>query len=185
MRAVRVTSVDARSVGPSILATLPGNRRGIHVRGVTSVSTDDPEIPASPTPSGPVGPASTHVGKHRNIPVCILLEIVTIGIYGCFWVWHTQEDVKRRSGDGVGGWLGLVIYLVIGVVTVFLIPAEIKRMYEREGVTPPFSAWIGLWNLLPIVGQIVWFVKVQRALNRFWEREATAASDSQALPSPG
>ncbi len=142
--------------------------------GVISLGTDHPPVPVPPwTPSEPAGPASTYVGKQRNILVCILLEIVTIGIYGCYWVWHTQEDVKRRSGDGVGGWLGLVIYLVIGVVTVFLIPVEIKRMYEREGVTPPFSGWIGLWNLLPIVGQIVWFVKVQRALNWFWEREVT------------
>jgi hypothetical protein len=152
---------------------------------VISVDTDHPHTPAPPTPTEPEGPTSTYVGKQRNIPVCILLEIVTIGIYGCFWVWHTQEDVKRRSGNGVGGWLGLVIYLVIGVVTVFLIPAEIKTMYEREGVTPPFTAWIGLWNLLPIVGQIVWFVKVQRALNRFWGPEVTAAPGPGAVPSSG
>lgn len=122
------------------------------------------------------GPNPGYTAKRRNILVCILLEIVTLGIYGCFWVWHTQEDVKRRSGDGVGGWLGLVIYLVVGIVTVFLIPVEIKRMHEREGLRPPFTGWIGLWNLLPIIGQIVWFVKVQGALNRFWSGDVPTAA---------
>ena len=144
------------------------------------MGTDDASSPAPLAPGGLAGPIPGYTGKQRNILVCILLEIVTIGIYGCFWVWHTQEDVKRRSGDGVGGWLGLVIYLVIGIVTVFLIPVEIKRMYEREGLTPPFTAWVGLWNLLPIIGQIVWFVKVQGALNRFWAGDVPAASVAAA-----
>ncbi len=139
------------------------------------MGTDQPAVPGPPAPGMLAGPTPGYTGKQRNILVCILLEIVTIGIYGCFWVWHTQEDVKRRSGDGVGGWLGLVIYLVIGIVTVFLIPVEIKRMHEREDLQPPFTAWVGLWNLLPIVGQIVWFVKVQGALNRFWDGQVPAA----------
>jgi hypothetical protein len=139
------------------------------------VGTDQPAVPDPPAPSRSAGPNAGYTGKQRNILVCILLEIITIGIYGCFWVWHTQEDTKRRSGEGVGGWLGLVIYLVIGIVTVFLIPVEIKRMHEREGLTPPFTAWVGLWNLLPIIGQIVWFVKVQGALNRFWQGDVPPA----------
>ena len=139
------------------------------------MGTDQPAVPDPPAPSLLAGPIPGYTGKQRNILICILLEIVTIGIYGCYWVWHTQEDVKRRSGEGVGGWLGLVIYLVVGIVTVFLIPVEIKRMHEREGLRPPFTAWVGLWNLLPIVGQIVWFVKVQGALNRFWGGQVPVA----------
>jgi hypothetical protein len=32
----------------------------------------------------------------------------------------------------------------------------------------------GLWFLLPIVGHLIWFVKVQRALNRYWESKGVA-----------
>jgi len=47
-------------------------------------------------------------------------------------------------------------------------------MYRQDGRVPPFSGWTGLWVLLPIIGAIVWFVKVQGALNRYWESAAEA-----------
>ena len=140
------------------------------------MTSDDTPAAVPPGPVVLAGPNPGYTAKQRNILVCCLLEIVTFGVYGCFWIWHTQEDVKRRSGDGVGGWLGLVIYLVIGIVTVFLVPAEIKRMHEREGLRPPFSAWLGLWNLVPIAGPVIWFVKVQRAMNRFWAGDVPSAA---------
>jgi len=135
------------------------------------MDSESPQVPAAvPPPGGPGGPGPA--GTRRGIWACIGLTIITLGIYSYIWVWKTQEEVKRRSGDGVGGWLGLVIFLVISPVTLFLIPAEIKQMYLREDDQPPVSAWLGLWNLIPLVGTIIWFVKVQGALNRFWETRA-------------
>ena len=121
------------------------------------------------------------VGKHRNVPVCILLEIVTVGVYGCYWVWRTQEDVKRRNGQGAGGWLGLLIYLVTWPVAIFLIPYEIKQMHEAEDEKSPVKGATGLWNLIPLIGQIVWFVKIQGALNRFWASRKTSVSGWEAI----
>jgi len=138
------------------------------------MATEPPEISTTPSPGGaPASPGP--VGKRRGILVCIGLTIITLGIYAFVWVWKTQEEVKQRSGNGVGGWLGLVIFLVISPVTWFLIPAEVKQMYLREDDVPPVSAWIGLWILLPLVGAIIWFVKVQGALNRFWEARGAPA----------
>lgn len=140
------------------------------------MGSDTPQLPGSsqaPSPAAWSGPGP--IGTHRNIWACIGLAIITLWIYAFVWVWKTQEEVKRRSGNGVGGWLGLVIYLVISPVTLFLIPAEIKQMYLREDEAPPVSAWTGLWNLIPIAGSIVWFVKVQRALNRFWDERGARA----------
>ena len=136
------------------------------------MGTESPDLPApAPVALAPLGPP----GKRRGIWACIGLTIITLGIYAFVWVWKTQEEVKQRSGNGVGGWLGLVIFLVISPVTWFLIPAEVKQMYLREDDVPPVSAWIGLWILLPLVGAIIWFVKVQGALNRFWEARGAPA----------
>jgi hypothetical protein len=33
----------------------------------------------------------------------------------------------------------------------------------------PVSGVTGFWNLIPLVGFIIWVVKVQGALNRRWE----------------
>jgi hypothetical protein len=38
------------------------------------------------------------------------------------------------------------------------------------------TGWTGLWILLPLVGWFVWIVKVQGALNRYWESHAAPAT---------
>jgi hypothetical protein len=98
----------------------------------------------------------------------ILLTIITFGIFGAIWTYRTSEDLKRYNGDGLGGVLGVVIYIVLGVVLMFTIPNEVKTAYQRDGRPSPVSAIWGLWFLLPIIGQIIWYVKVQGALNDFW-----------------
>jgi hypothetical protein len=97
---------------------------------------------------------------------------VTLTVYGLYWVWCIHREIRRRAATGVGGWLGLLINLVIPFVTLFLVPYEAKQMHEAEGETSPVSVWTGMWNLIPLVGTVIWFVKVQRALNAFWAEHA-------------
>ena len=122
--------------------------------------------------SGNTGP----LGQPRGIGFGILLFIVTLGIYGLYWVYKTQEEMKQHTGDGLGGVLGLVIWILIWPVSAFVIPSEIGNMYKKDGREPPFSGWTGLW-LFPfgifIIPAIVWFVKVQGALNRYWESQGS------------
>jgi Domain of unknown function (DUF4234) len=124
------------------------------------------------TPASNSGP----LGQPRGIGFGILLFIVTLTIYGYYWVFKTQDEVKNHSGQGVGGVLGLVIYIVVSPVTWFLVPSEVGKMYQQDGRTAPFTGWTGLWLLLPIIGAFVWFIKVQGALNRYWESKSTAGS---------
>lgn len=113
------------------------------------------------------------LGQTRSIPLSILWAILTLGIYTFIWVYRTQEEIKRYSGNGVGGVIGLVIWLVIGVVTYFVVPSEVRYLYEDldaggKGASP-VRGTTGLWVLLPLLGPLIWFVKVQGALNRYWE----------------
>ena len=124
------------------------------------------------TPASNTGP----LGQPRGIGFGILLFIVTLTIYGYYWVFKTQEEVKNHSGQGVGGVLGLVIYIVVSPVTWFLVPSEVGKMYRQDGRTAPFTGWTGLWLLLPIIGAFVWFIKIQGALNRYWESKSAAGS---------
>ena len=130
------------------------------------------------TPSGNTGP----LGRPRGIGFGILMFIITIGIYSLYWVFKTQDEVKEHSGQGVGGVLGLVIYIVVSIVSWFLIPSEIGKMYKLDGREPPFSGWTGLWLLLPIIGAFVWFIKVQGALNRYWESRASTPAPTPVAP---
>ena len=122
-------------------------------------------------------PARGELGHTRSIGLSILYAIITLGIYAIVWVYKTHNEIKRYSGNGVGGVIGLVIYLVISPVTYFIVPSEVRYMYEDlDGGTSPVRGITGLWLLLPLLGSIIWFVKVQGALNRYWQSKGVAAA---------
>ena len=127
------------------------------------------------TPQGTTGPP----GHRRGIGFAILLFIVTFGLYGLYWAYKTHEEMKQHTGDGLGGVLGLVVWILISAVSAFVIPSEIGRMYTRDGRQPPVTGWTGLW-LFPfaifVIPAIVWFVKVQGSLNRYWETKSTSTA---------
>ena len=105
------------------------------------------------------------IGKRRRIGLQILVSIVTLGLYGIYWAYSSHEEVKQYSGEGVGGVIGAVIYFFAGVITLFLLPLEIKKLYEQDGRPSPVSAVTAFWVLL---FGIPWYVKCQAALNDFW-----------------
>jgi hypothetical protein len=83
-------------------------------------------------------------------------------------MWCAHQEIRRCAATGVGGWLGLLINIIVPMVTVFLIAYEVRQMDDREGEQSPVRAWPGLWNVIGLVGSTVWFVTAQGALNRFW-----------------
>ena len=115
------------------------------------------------------------VGQTRSIGLSILWAVLTLGIYTFVWTYKTQEEMRRYSRNGVGGVVGLVIYIIISPVTYFIVPSEVRYMYEDlDGGKSPVSGIYGLWFLLPLVGSLIWFVQVQGALNRYWESKGAA-----------
>lgn len=115
------------------------------------------------------------VGKPTNAGTAVLLAIVTLGIYTFIWTYRQFEDFKKYSGQGLGGGLGVVLGIFVNPVVWFMIPIELKNMYEAEGEKSPVEATIGLWFLLPIIGNFIWYFKVQEAINDFWIRRGAPA----------
>ena len=109
------------------------------------------------------------VGETRSTWLSILWFVLTLGFYSFYWVYKTHEEMKRYSRKGVGGVLGLVIWFFIPFVTWFIVPSEVRYLYEDldGGHSPVRGIW-GLWFLLPIIGNFVWFIKVQGTLNDYW-----------------
>jgi hypothetical protein len=128
----------------------------------------------STTATGNTGP----LGQPRGVAFVIILSIVTLGIYSLYWVYKTQEETKQHTGDGLGGVLGLVVWILISPVSGFVIPSEIGNMYRKDGKEPPVSGWTGLW-LIPfgilLIPIFVWYAKVQGSLNRYWEAKVAQA----------
>jgi hypothetical protein len=126
-----------------------------------------PGVPANAQFARPAGP----VGKVRGTGVAILLCIVTLGIYSLYYYFATHEEMKKHSGEGLGGALGLVLAIFVGIASPFLLSHEVGGLYERVGQRKPVSGATGLWVIpgaIILVGPIIWFVKTNGALNAYW-----------------
>jgi len=124
-------------------------------------------------------------GHPRGVLFGIFAFIVTIGLYGWYWAFQTHEEMKRHMGEGLGGVLGLVVWILVPFVSAFAMPSEIGKMYTQGEREPPVTGWTGLWlvpGFILIVPAVVWFVRAQKALNDYWSGSAPAAAQAAAMP---
>jgi hypothetical protein len=144
------------------------------------------------------------LGRPRGIVFVILMFSVTFGFYGGYWVFKTLEEMKQHRGEGLGGVVGLLSWFGVWILSIFLFfagnglllllglaillstssiiafvtPFGVAKMYVNDGQQPPVAAWTGLWlfpGAILIIPAMVWFVKIQGALNRYWAGLAPAA----------
>ena len=59
--------------------------------------------------------------------------VVTLGFYSWYWAYKIHEEMGRHTDPGVGGVLGLVIWILITAVSAFVIPSEVGNMTGRMG----------------------------------------------------
>lgn len=119
------------------------------------------------------------IGKPRNAGIGLLLVIVTLGIYGLIWGYCTFEEMKQYRKQGVGGGFYLIFSLVpiiaiVGIIFPWLRPSYVGAMYREDGRQPPITGVTGCWILLPIIGAIILWFKVNGALNAFWVSKGAA-----------
>jgi hypothetical protein len=125
------------------------------------------QTPPPPPPAAAGG--SGAVGQMREPLTVALLTIITCGIYGIWWYYRNFEDMKQFSGEGIGGGVGVLLAIFCSIIAVFMLPAEVGNLYEREGKEKPVTALTAFWNLIPLVGFFIFIYKVQGRLNDFWE----------------
>lgn len=116
---------------------------------------------AAPAPGAP--------GKGRSAGIVLLVSIVTFGLWIFVWSYQNGEELKRHNGKGLGGVVYLLLTFLFAPITMFMLADEVDKMYTAAGKQSPVTAITGLWFLLPIIGNIVWYFKVQGALNDHWE----------------
>lgn len=154
---------------PSDLPTQPADTRDTQAPDAQPVQSatgsEPPTAYAAPAGTGPIG-------QVRSTGTCILLTIVTLGIYTWYWYYKTHEEMKQHTGQGIGGGIALLLAILVSIVMPFISSNEVGNLYARRGEAKPVSAVTGLWFLLLgwflFVGAIVWFVKTNGALNSYW-----------------
>lgn len=126
----------------------------------------------APASAGARGP----IGRPRSAGLTILVSIVTLGIWTFVWSYWNGEELKGYRRDGLGGVAYLVLTIFLSPVTMFVMANEVEKMYIEEGRAPMITTAWGLWFLLPLFGNIIWYVRIQRALNEFWQARGATTS---------
>ena len=123
-----------------------------------------PAYARHPQPAGPVG-------RVRSTGLQILLFLVTFGIWGFVYYFQTHEEMKRHTGEGIGGVIALLLSIFVSIASPYLLSHEVGGLYERRGRPRPVSALTGLWffpGMFLLVGPLIWFVQTNHALNDYW-----------------
>lgn len=134
----------------------------------------DPLKQPAPEPAG--GP----IGKPRSVGLTILVAIVTFGIWT--WVWSSMngEELRNYRSQGLGGVAYLLFTIFIVPVTMFVMANEVEQMYVQAGEQPRITTIWGLWFLLPLIGNIIWYIRIQNAINQFWQARGATTSPGLA-----
>lgn len=130
--------------------------------------------PAAFMAGAPLAVSAGPVGKVRSTGICMLLAIVTLGIYALVWYVKVHGEMKRHSGSGLGGGVAFLLAFFVGIVMPYITASEVGGLYTRRGQQAPVSGATGLWYFpgsLILVGPLVWFVKTNGALNAYWRSQ--------------
>lgn len=110
--------------------------------------------------------------KQRSIAVCIILSIITCGIYGLYWLFCLAEDMKILSGNPAlpsGGKLILLTLITCGIYGwywLFKCGEAVDIAKNANGI--PSSNTNILYLVLAIIGlAIIDYALMQDTINTF------------------
>ena len=109
--------------------------------------------------------------ERRNIAVCIVLTLVTCGIYGIYWIVCLTNDVNTVSGDVNGTSGGMVVLLTIvtcGIYGIYWTYKQGEKLdFTKNNRGIPSSNSGVLYLILQIFGfGIIAYALMQNELNK-------------------
>jgi Domain of unknown function (DUF4234) len=126
----------------------------------------------------------------KRSPLVVLgLVLITLGIYGFYWYYKVNEEIKRYTGDQTISPSRSLLAVIPGFLLIvppfiayYNTANHIVRMQEQRGLASQISP-----ALVVILGLVIWIgmaAYVQEHLNRVWDSAATGSAGLQAPPPP-
>lgn len=109
--------------------------------------------------------------EQRSIPVCILLSIVTCGLYGLYWLASMANDINAASGhkdDTSGGMVALFSIVTCGIYGIYWVYKAGQKIDEaRKARSLPEQNNGLVYLLLSLFGlAIIAWALIQNELNK-------------------
>ncbi|MBQ7330860.1 MAG: DUF4234 domain-containing protein [Oscillospiraceae bacterium] len=106
--------------------------------------------------------------KKRNIVTCILLTLITCGIYGIYWIIMLAREAVSVKDPADSGILEIVLMLFVSFVGVFLAEKKLAEGCAAKGI--PHTDNSILYLILGLLGLgIVSLCMMQNDLNKLAE----------------
>lgn len=108
--------------------------------------------------------------KERNIALCVILSIITCGIYGLYWFVCLTDDTNTIAGEpGTSGVLALVLTIITcgiyGLYWAYKCGEKIDKAHQRNGKSAENGGI--LYLILFIFGGIIAYALIQNEINKF------------------
>jgi uncharacterized protein DUF4234 len=125
----------------------------------------------------------------RN-PLGVLgLSVITFGIYGLYWYYKVNDEIRRFERDETISPVRSLMALIFGwliivppFIAVWNTANHIQRMQQRAGMQQEISPALTIVLLLAV--SIALGIYVQEQLNRVWDRASGVASTGGLPPAP-
>jgi hypothetical protein len=126
---------------------------------------------------------ATSTAKVRSVVWVIVLELITLGIYGFFWWYFIHRELRdygRAKGTTELGTSPGKSLLAVTLGALIVVPAlvSIYRGFQRvqaaqrlNGIEP-LNGWIGLILFVVFAPALIGYM--QSGLNPVWQAQATA-----------
>lgn len=108
--------------------------------------------------------------KEKNIALCIILSLVTCGIYGMYWFVTLTDDVNTIFGDqGTSGVMAFVLTIITcgiyGLYWAYKCGEKIDKAHQNRGEAASNGGV--LYLILYIFGGIIAYALIQNEVNKF------------------
>lgn len=108
--------------------------------------------------------------KEKNLALCIILSLVTCGIYGLYWFVTLTDDTNTISGEpGTSGVMALVLTIVTcgiyGLFWAYKCGEKIDKAHQNRGEAASNGGV--LYLILFIFGGIIAYALIQNEINKF------------------
>ena len=110
--------------------------------------------------------------QERNIAVCIILSLVTCGLYSLYWFVCMTDDTNAAAGEqGTSGVMSLVLTLITcgiyGFYWAYKCGEKLDQGRMNRGL-PAANSGV-LYLILYLLGGIIAYALIQNELNRLAE----------------
>lgn len=126
----------------------------------------------------------------KRSPLGVLgLSVITLGIYGLYWYYKANEEIKRFTGDqtispgrSVLAFFPGFLLIVPPFIAVYNSANHLLKMQEQRGMSSQISPALTLVLLLAV--SVALGAYVQEHLNRVWDSASVPGTHAPRSPAP-